>query len=93
MDSVKTEVNEAVSIIECIELPHPSGALLSCFVTEALDPRAAAKFVLARCRDGHSGDSHSDDGRAHLLSLVDDWTYIVESSEFARWHCHIIMLY
>lgn len=88
MDSFHPEVNEAVSLIESIELPHPSGALLSSFVTEALDPRAAAKFVLARCRDGHS-----DDGRAHLISLVDDWTYIVESSEFPHSQCHITVLY
>lgn len=74
MDSLHPEVNEAVSLIDSIELPHPSGALLSSFITEALDPRTAAKFVLASCRDGHS-----DDTRADLLSLVDDWTYIVES--------------
>lgn len=75
MDSVYREVNEALSLIESTELSHPSGALLSSFITEALDPRSAAEFVLAKC----PRTQHNDDRRANLLSLVDDWTYIVES--------------
>ncbi|ROW01994.1 hypothetical protein VMCG_05522 [Cytospora schulzeri] len=74
MNSIYPEVNEALSIIESTELSHPSGALLSSFITEALDPASAAEFVLARCPAGYN----DDDKRAHLLSLVDDWTYIVE---------------
>lgn len=77
MDSVYPEVSEALSLIESIELPHSSGALLSFFVTQALDQCYAAKFVLARC-----GDGNSNNRQAHLIALIDDWTYIVESSKF-----------
>lgn len=56
MDSIYQEVNEALSLIETTELSHPSGALLSSFVTEALDPRSAAEFVLERCHAGQSND-------------------------------------
>lgn len=77
MDSLCREVNEILSLIESAELPHPSGALLSSFVNEALNPRSAAEFVLARCDAGHRSER-----RTQLLSLVDDWIYIVQSSKF-----------
>lgn len=73
MDSLCPKVNEISSLIESTKLPHPSGALLSSFVTEALNPRLAAEFVLARCQAGHGNER-----RTQLLSLVDNWIYIVQ---------------
>ncbi|KAJ4391476.1 hypothetical protein N0V93_005093 [Gnomoniopsis smithogilvyi] len=74
MDYIDGEVPQVLSIIETAGLPHPSGELLSSFVTEALNPSSTARFVLETCRAGGSHDK-----RALLSSLVDDWTYIVES--------------
>lgn len=76
MDSMDPEVNDALSVIQHADLPHPSGALLSSFITEALDPQAAADYLLKACHAGHGPNTRSE-----LLSLVDDWTYIVDSGE------------
>lgn len=76
MDSMHPEVNDALSLIHSSGLPHPSGALLSSFVKEALNPHAAADYVLKACHAGHGPNTRSE-----LLSLVHDWTYVVESSE------------
>ncbi|KAI5854495.1 hypothetical protein GGS23DRAFT_590615 [Durotheca rogersii] len=65
-------VQEALVLIENAGLSHPSGPLLSSFVTEALSPRLAAQHVLWTCQT-------SPDREADLLSLVSDWAYIVES--------------
>lgn len=68
-----------LSLLQSSDLPHPAGALLLSFVNEALDPNAAASYVLEAC--------HASQGlnpRSELLSLVHDWTYIVESSESNR---------
>lgn len=74
MNSVYPQVNDALSLIQASDLPHPSGALLSSFVNEALDPPAAAEFVLGACHAGHGPNT-----RPELLALVHVWTYIVES--------------
>lgn len=67
-------VKQARSLIESARLPHPSGPLLDAFITEALDPRLAAQYVLQTCRrPGHEEN-------AELLLLVSDWSYIVGSS-------------
>ncbi|KAK6865799.1 hypothetical protein PG995_002327 [Apiospora arundinis] len=65
-------VQEALAFIEDARLPHPSGPLLSSFVTEALNPTLAAGHVIRTCHA--AGDQY-----ASLLSLVSDWTYVVES--------------
>lgn len=61
-------VADALSLLETIKEPHPSGALLATFVTEALNPPAAARFLRAGLL---AGDAQP---------LVSTWTYIVESS-------------
>ena len=66
-------VTEALALIESARLPHPSGPLLSSFVSEALNPRLAAQYILKTCRSGH-------DQQTDLLLLVSDWSYLVEAS-------------
>lgn len=68
-----SDVREALSLAENANLAHPASALLSCFILDALNPQLAAKHVLEGCR-------RSQDLEAVLLSLVSDWSYIVESS-------------
>lgn len=70
MTSAREDVQRTLSLIETIKLPHPSGRLLSSFVTEAVDPALAARYVRDRLS---AGDAHS---------TVSDWTYIVESSMY-----------
>ncbi|KAK8139932.1 hypothetical protein PG984_001055 [Apiospora sp. TS-2023a] len=65
-------VLDALEPIENARLSHPSGPLLSRFVTEALSPALAAKIILGMCHGGF-------DQKGNLLSLVSDWAYIVES--------------
>lgn len=72
MTSSYEEVNQANSLIEDADLPHPSGALLLSFIAEALDPRRAANYVLETCHNSNT------DTRTRLLALVDDWIYIVD---------------
>ncbi|KAK3942859.1 kinase-like domain-containing protein [Diplogelasinospora grovesii] len=61
------EIIRALSRIESSELPYPSDELLKAFVTEAVQPALAARYVIDRL-------STSD-----AQSLVSDWVYIVES--------------
>ncbi|TVY35184.1 hypothetical protein LOCC1_G008040 [Lachnellula occidentalis] len=67
------DVKEALSLIESARLPHPSGLLLSSFVTESLNPRLAAQYVLKACRSGRSQQTE-------LLSIVSDWSYLIEAT-------------
>lgn len=69
MASTHGEVRSILSVIENIRLPHPSGPLLSSFVTEALNPVLAARYVKERL------------SAEEAPSLVSDWTYIVECSK------------
>ncbi len=71
MDTTGDEVQDTLSLIEGTGLPHPSGPLLASFITEAVNPVAAASYVKERLL--------VDQG----LSLVANWTYIIESSKCA----------
>ncbi|EAQ87712.1 hypothetical protein CHGG_04331 [Chaetomium globosum CBS 148.51] len=73
MDPDREEVQRALSLIEDLDLPHPTGPLISLFVTEALHPVLAARYVINRLSTGKA------------RSLVADWIYIVESvTRFGR---------
>lgn len=65
-------MRDVLALIGNASLSHPLGPLLTCFVTEALNPTLAAEHVRETC---HA----SGVPIANLLSLVSDWTYIVES--------------
>lgn len=78
MASAREEVRSTLAVIESLQLPHPSNLLLSSFVSEALDPLVAARYVKDRLS--------TDGGR----SLVSDWVYIVESSmSYALDYCYL----
>ena len=64
-------VYSTLSLIRSAKLPHPSSALLSSFVTEALDPYRAASYVSERL----SADEDQ--------SIVSDWTFIIDCSMYA----------
>lgn len=78
MNSHNPEINRVLSLIDNADLPHPSGALLSQFITEALDPFLAADFLSTACSNG-------DDKRPILLGLAEDWTYVVECGESTKY--------
>ncbi|KAI1209388.1 uncharacterized protein F4807DRAFT_460604 [Annulohypoxylon truncatum] len=67
MAATDDEVKGTLSLIESERLPHPSGPLLELFVSEALHPVLAARCVKYRLLAGEAS------------SLVDDWSYIIES--------------
>ena len=66
LEPIGSGVHIALALIENAQLPHPSSALLSSFVTEALNPAAAANYVRDRLSVGE------------IASVVSDWQYIVE---------------
>lgn len=70
MAAAYEEVENALSLVEETKLPHPSSSLLDLFVTQALYPVLAARYAKNRLLAGEA------------LSLVDDWSYIIESSRF-----------
>lgn len=70
MSTINDEVKNALSLIESTNLPHPLGSLLESFVDEALNPVLAARYVKRRLLLGEAS------------SLVADWCYIIESSDF-----------
>lgn len=78
MDSTADpKCQEALSVIQSEYLPHPLGKFLHSFIANALNPASAATHVLSHCRPGQQR-------KADLLALISDWTFIVESSEFAQ---------
>lgn len=62
-------VKDALDRIEALNLPHPTGPLLSAFVTQALNPLAAADYLENRL-DATDVDK-----------IIADWTFIIESGE------------
>ena len=69
MAATNNEPQSVFSLIEKAALAHPAGSLLESFVTDALNPVLAARYVKERLLIGEAS------------SLVADWSYIVESSE------------
>ncbi|KAK3375653.1 hypothetical protein B0T24DRAFT_205006 [Lasiosphaeria ovina] len=67
MDGTADGVKSALSLIEDVGLPYPSGPLLASFVTEAMNPTIAARYVAAQLAHG--------DGS----SLVSNWSHIIDS--------------
>ncbi|KAK3989017.1 hypothetical protein QBC44DRAFT_396900 [Cladorrhinum sp. PSN332] len=67
MDTTRDEVQDVLSLIEDEGLPYPSSPLLASFVTEALNPVLAARYVKGRLLHGEGS------------SLVANWSYIIES--------------
>lgn len=67
---------EAFSIIENENLPHPLGKLLASFIANALYTALATAHVLNHCPPGQRR-------KTDLHVLISDWTFIVESSKSA----------
>lgn len=71
MAATDSDVDSTLSLIENARLPHPSGPLLESFISEALNPILAARYVKHRFLLGEAS------------SLVADWSYIIESGRFS----------
>jgi hypothetical protein len=69
MNPNREQADETLSRIAALDLPHPSVALLSFFVSEALHSVVAARYVNDRLSAGEA------------RSLVSDWIFSVESGE------------
>ncbi|KAI0840596.1 hypothetical protein F5Y06DRAFT_243785 [Hypoxylon sp. FL0890] len=67
MATANEEVRNTLSLIENTRLPHPSGPLLESYVSDAVNPVLAARYVKHRLQLGEAS------------SLVADWSYIIES--------------
>ncbi|KAI1269329.1 hypothetical protein F5Y18DRAFT_95711 [Xylariaceae sp. FL1019] len=61
------EIVNALSALDEIALPHPSGTLLTAFIEEALDPLRAAIYVSPRITTLEDAQS-----------LLSDWIYIIQ---------------
>ncbi|CAJ2507751.1 Uu.00g089370.m01.CDS01 [Anthostomella pinea] len=67
MDSNDASLRDTLSLIEETRLPHPLGPLLSSFVTEAMNPPLAARYISDRLLAGEG------------TSVASEWLYILES--------------
>ncbi|KAI0386975.1 hypothetical protein F5Y04DRAFT_74505 [Hypomontagnella monticulosa] len=67
MAAINDEVRGTLTLIENARLPHPSGPLLKSFVTEALNPVLAARYVKDKLLLGEGS------------SLVVDLSHIIDS--------------
>jgi hypothetical protein len=65
----RSEIAAVLSDIHALDLPYPSGSILSAFISEALEPLDAARYVTERLS--------TDDPQ----TIVSDWTYIVRCSK------------
>jgi hypothetical protein len=63
------EVQDTLALIAAASLSHPLGSLLSAFVTEAIDPVVAARYLRETIGDGHHEEAQA---------AVHDWAFIVD---------------
>ncbi|KAL2256903.1 hypothetical protein VTK26DRAFT_953 [Humicola hyalothermophila] len=71
---------KALRVIRASKLPHPKGALLESFITEAADRDRAAQYLLERVLGGSSSrksSSSTGDIAARLDALCSDWGKLV----------------
>lgn len=69
------DVQKALSTIASLTLSPPEHRLLSCFVQDAVDPKAAALYVLQRASRSGGGSIHVE---TELYDLLKDWKRLVE---------------
>ncbi|OBT66555.1 hypothetical protein VE03_03701 [Pseudogymnoascus sp. 23342-1-I1] len=69
------DVQKALSTIASLTLSPPEHKLLSCFVQDATDPKAAALYVLQRASRSGKDSIHVE---TELYNLLEDWKKLVE---------------
>ncbi|KAJ3473072.1 hypothetical protein NLG97_g10533 [Lecanicillium saksenae] len=68
MDSPIGYVDDILTRVALLQLPHPAAALIRSYILEALDPNRAADYVASRINSTEDAQN-----------LVSDWIYAVES--------------
>lgn len=69
MAEATTGFELALKFVRSMELPHPDGQLLECFLQDSADPVQAARYMLQRCFAGGGG--------LDLESFVSDWKQLI----------------
>lgn len=69
------DVQKALSTIASLTLTQPEHRLLSCFVQDAVDPKAAALYVLQRASRNGKDLIHME---TELYNLLEDWKRLVK---------------
>jgi hypothetical protein len=67
---------DALATIRDAGLAHPGGALLECFIWEAVDKQQAARYLLEKCPPGQ--------GNGRLAAFLDDWMRLISACKLAR---------
>ncbi|KAK2616253.1 hypothetical protein QQS21_000888 [Conoideocrella luteorostrata] len=69
MADTTTEFELALKFVRSVNLPHPDGQLLACFLQDSIEPVQAARYILQRCFVEREG--------LDLDSFVSDWKQLI----------------
>jgi hypothetical protein len=67
------DVQRALTLIRSVPLTAPEHKLFSCFVRDAVDPKAAALYVLQRASQGDTKDIEFE-----LRHILTEWKQLVK---------------
>ncbi|OAF63261.1 hypothetical protein VC83_00211 [Pseudogymnoascus destructans] len=84
------DVQRALSTITSLTLSPPEHRLLSCFVQDAVDPKAAALYVLQRASRYGKYLIHME---TELYNLLEGWKRLVERCRALNWPTKISFSY
>lgn len=76
MADTASDLDRAFETIRSVHLPHPDGALLECFLQDAIDPGQAARYMLQR---RFVGKDNLD-----LTPLLSDWKQLIAACKFCK---------
>lgn len=76
MAHVASDLDRALETIRSVHLPHPDGALLECFLQDAIDPEQAAHYMLQRRLAGRDG--------LDLTPFLSDWKQLIAAGKFYK---------
>ncbi|KAG8427122.1 hypothetical protein J3459_007487 [Metarhizium acridum] len=69
MAHTTSEFELALKFVRSVDLPHPDGQLLECFLQDSIDPMQAARYILQKCFLGGEGPD--------LEPFLSDWKQLI----------------
>lgn len=69
MTGYSDDFDMAQAVIRTLDLPHPDGQLLECFLQDSVDHEQAADYMLRRCGFGKN--------HAGMTSFLSDWKELI----------------
>ena len=80
---------KCLALIQGVQLPHPDGELLTCFLYNSIDQDRAARYFLDVCKVGKDGATELSDVLARWKSLGEICEFYTSSSPSLHKLCQV----